>query len=119
MSVPDPDSVKMFVGQIPRTMEEDELKQIMEAYGPVYQAGVIRDKASGQHRGKCVCVCIMQRILFAGRGGLVVECLPAVWEDPGSNLTVGSQFFSRQPLRYTALGTGCACLLYTSDAADE
>jgi len=47
----------------------------------------------------------------AGRGGLVVERPPAVWEDPGSNLTSGSQFFSRQPLRYTALGTGCAPLL--------
>jgi len=56
-SVPDPDSVKMFVGQIPRTMEDDELKQIMEEYGPVYQLAIIRDRASGQHRGECVCVC--------------------------------------------------------------
>jgi len=51
MAIPDPDSVKMFVGQIPRTMEEDELKQMMEEYGPVYQLGIIRDRASGQHRG--------------------------------------------------------------------
>ena len=56
MSAPDPDSVKMFVGQIPRTMEEDELKQLMEEYGPVYNVGIIRDRASGQHRGKFVCV---------------------------------------------------------------
>jgi len=52
MSIPDPDSVKMFVGQIPRTMEEDELKEMLEEYGPVYQLGIIRDRASGQHRGK-------------------------------------------------------------------
>jgi len=56
MSLPDPDSVKMFVGQIPRTMEEHELKQMMEEYGPVYQAGIIRDRATGMHRGKNVSV---------------------------------------------------------------
>jgi len=54
MAIPDPDSVKMFVGQIPRTMEEDELKKMMEEYGPVYQLGIIRDRASGQHRGNYV-----------------------------------------------------------------
>jgi len=54
MSSPDPDSVKMFVGQIPRTMEEDELKKMLEEFGPVYQLGIIRDRASGQHRGKYV-----------------------------------------------------------------
>jgi len=52
MSIPDADSVKMFIGQIPRTMEEDELKKMMEEYGPVYQLGIIRDRGSGQHRGK-------------------------------------------------------------------
>ena len=52
MAMPDPDSVKMFIGQIPRTMEEDELKKMMEEYGPVYQCGIIRDRSSGQHRGK-------------------------------------------------------------------
>jgi len=54
MSGPDPDSVKMFVGQIPRTMEEDELKQMMEEYGPVYQLGIIRDRSTCQHKGKCL-----------------------------------------------------------------
>jgi len=53
-SLPDPDSVKMFVGQIPRTMEEDELKKMLEEFGPVYQLGIIRDRGSGQHRGKYV-----------------------------------------------------------------
>jgi len=56
MSAPDPDSVKMFVGQIPFTMEEDELKRTMEEFGPVYQLGIIRDRASGQHRGKYLIV---------------------------------------------------------------
>jgi len=55
--IPDPDSVKMFVGQIPRTMDDDELKLIMEEFGPVYQLGVIRDRASSQHRGKCQFMC--------------------------------------------------------------
>ena len=64
MAVPDSDSVKMFVGQIPRTMEEDELKMMMEEYGPVYQLGIIRDRGSGQHRGKCLYVCSFLTMFF-------------------------------------------------------
>jgi len=64
MSLPEPDSVKMFVGQIPRTMEEDELKQMLEEYGPIYQAGIIRDRGSGQHRGKCLYACCSLTIVY-------------------------------------------------------
>ena len=48
---PDPDSLKMFVGQIPKTMNEAELKEMMEEYGPVYQVGIIRDKESSESKG--------------------------------------------------------------------
>lgn len=48
---PDPDSIKMFVGQIPRTMDEDELKAMFEEYGPVFQLNILRDKVTGQSKG--------------------------------------------------------------------
>ena len=46
-----------------------------------------------------------------GRGGLVVGRPTVVREDPSSNLTAADRCLSRQSLRYTAFGTGCAPLL--------
>ncbi|KFM81003.1 CUGBP Elav-like family member 2, partial [Stegodyphus mimosarum] len=43
-SQPDPDSIKMFVGQIPRHWTESDLTKLFEEYGPVYQITVLRDK---------------------------------------------------------------------------
>ncbi|RHY56102.1 hypothetical protein DYB38_011344 [Aphanomyces astaci] len=45
------DAVKLFVGQVPRTMDEDELRPILENFGPLYDIVIIRDKISGAHRG--------------------------------------------------------------------
>lgn len=50
---PDPDAIKMFVGQIPRTWDENDLKQMFEEFGQVYQINVLRDKLTGQSRGCC------------------------------------------------------------------
>jgi CUG-BP- and ETR3-like factor len=50
---PDPDAIKMFVGQIPRHTTEIELKAMFEEYGPVAQLNVLRDKQSGESKGCC------------------------------------------------------------------
>ena len=49
---PDQDTIKMFVGQVPRTMDENELRVMFEEFGPVYQINVLRDKITGQSKGK-------------------------------------------------------------------
>jgi len=51
--VPDNDAIKMFVGQLPRSMDEDELKEMFEEFGPVHDINVLRDKASGVSKGCC------------------------------------------------------------------
>ena len=51
-SQPDHDSIKMFVGQVPRSMDEIELKAMFEEFGPVFQINVLRDKLNGQSKGK-------------------------------------------------------------------
>jgi RNA recognition motif-containing protein len=43
--------MKLFVGQIPKTMEEDAIRPIMEEFGVVKDIKVIRDKLTGAHRG--------------------------------------------------------------------
>ncbi|XP_046636675.1 CUGBP Elav-like family member 1 isoform X2 [Daphnia pulicaria] len=50
---PDPDAIKMFVGQIPRSMDENDLRKMFEDYGQVHQVNVLRDKISGQSKGCC------------------------------------------------------------------
>ena len=50
---PDPDTIKMFVGQIPRSMDENEIRKMFEEFGPVFQLNVLRDKLSGQSKGCC------------------------------------------------------------------
>lgn len=50
--LPDPDNIKMFVGQVPRSMDENDLKQLFEEYGRVYSINVLRDKTSGISKGK-------------------------------------------------------------------
>ncbi|GFW92514.1 CUGBP Elav-like family member 2 [Trichonephila clavipes] len=50
---PDPDAIKMFVGQIPRNWDEAELRKLFDEFGPVHQINVLRDKMTGQSRGCC------------------------------------------------------------------
>ncbi|XP_046388470.1 CUGBP Elav-like family member 2 isoform X16 [Ischnura elegans] len=50
---PDPDAIKMFVGQIPRSMDENELRKMFEEFGKVYQINVLRDKTSNMSKGCC------------------------------------------------------------------
>ena len=49
---PDADAIKMFVGQIPRSMDENDLRKMFEDYGSVYQVNVLRDKLTGQSKGE-------------------------------------------------------------------
>ena len=50
---PDDDAIKMFVGQVPRSMADEALKDFFEQFGPVHQLNVLRDKATGVIRGCC------------------------------------------------------------------
>lgn len=50
---PDPDYIKMFVGQVPRSMDEAQLKAMFEEFGRVHQINVLRDKVTGLSKGRC------------------------------------------------------------------
>ncbi|CAG7835605.1 unnamed protein product [Allacma fusca] len=51
--MPDPDAIKMFVGQIPKTWSENDVRIHFEEFGRIYLINVLRDKATKQSRGCC------------------------------------------------------------------
>ena len=48
-------SAKLFVGQIPKDINEDILSTYFEEFGTMKELSVIRDTASGMSRGKRSC----------------------------------------------------------------
>lgn len=47
----DGESIKLFVGQVPRDFTEKDLKDLFEVYGEIKMLKLITDKISGQHKG--------------------------------------------------------------------
>ncbi|MBN3277744.1 CEL1A protein, partial [Polyodon spathula] len=52
---PDIDTIKMFVGQIPRTWSEKELRELFEPYGGVYEINILRDRSQTPPQSKGCC----------------------------------------------------------------
>uniref|UniRef100_A0A674CZ03 CUGBP Elav-like family member 2 n=1 Tax=Salmo trutta TaxID=8032 RepID=A0A674CZ03_SALTR len=55
LDTPDHDSIKMFVGQIPRSWTETELKELFEPYGAVHQINILRDRTATPPQSKGCC----------------------------------------------------------------
>lgn len=52
MDQPDADNIKMFVGQIPKTWDEQKLRRLFEQFGRVHTLNVLRDKVTSISRGE-------------------------------------------------------------------
>lgn len=49
---PDLDAIKMFVGQVPRSWCEKDLRELFEQYGAVYEINVLRDRSQNPPQSK-------------------------------------------------------------------
>ncbi|XP_070542791.1 CUGBP Elav-like family member 2 isoform X12 [Ptychodera flava] len=67
---PDPDAIKMFVGQIPRSMDENDLRKFFHEYGEVYQLNVLRDRSTGQSKGCCFVTFYKRKSALAAQNAL-------------------------------------------------
>jgi hypothetical protein len=45
------EEVKIFVGQIPHTFNEQEMKEMFEPYGSISEVVVLRNKQTNEHKG--------------------------------------------------------------------
>lgn len=48
----DMEMVKLFVGQVPRSWEDPELREVMEKYGPIQELTILKDRTDGTSKGK-------------------------------------------------------------------
>lgn len=73
------DPLKLFVGQVPKDMNEEDIFPTFDAFGPLKDVAIIRDKHTGLHRG-----CAFVTFWSAGDAERAQESLHDKFTFPGA-----------------------------------
>ena len=67
----EPEACKLFIGQVPRTWTEKELRPLFDKFGEIHDLTVLHDKYTGQHKGlfvlsslNCFCISLNDNYLY-------------------------------------------------------
>jgi len=58
------DTVKLFVGQLPKQLSEQQLASVFSEAGTVYEINIIKDKLTKQSRGQRVILLLCLAVIF-------------------------------------------------------
>ncbi|KAK2107125.1 hypothetical protein P7K49_016639 [Saguinus oedipus] len=88
----DPDAIMMFVGQIPRSWSEKELKELFEPYGAFYQINVLLDRGQNppQSKGTCIRKAHRNRSQKEHRIALKEVDVQMPWRESSPEFSVGT-----------------------------
>lgn len=57
------DPVKLFVGQVPKHFEEDDLRPYLEPYGQIQELLILRNRATRMHKGNICSFFVLHNII--------------------------------------------------------
>lgn len=101
-SGPDADAIKMFVGQLPKSWNEDTAKNMFKKYGQIYSLNILRDKQTGDSKGCCFITYVTREAALSAQNDLHnVKILDGVSKFFYSNIAVVlNHFFDRCIIRF-------------------
>lgn len=61
----DSDAIKLFIGQVPRTWDDKDLRPYFESYGQIHELTVLRDRLTRNHKGNSSIIYIACGVFLA------------------------------------------------------